>query len=44
MSWSLVFLALWMAFRLILAHAVPPRSVSSKTHNLPTVTISSEKH
>lgn len=42
MSWGLVFLALWMAFRLILLHAAPARTVS-KPPSIPTVTISSEK-
>lgn len=44
MSWSLVFLALWMAFRLILTHAIHHRSLTTKSQNIPTVSISSEKH
>lgn len=43
MSWGLVFLALWMAFRLILLHAAPARTVS-KPPSIPTVITISEKH
>ena len=42
MSWGIVFLVLWVAFRAIMVYATPPRQITSK--HISSAMSSAEKH